>query len=131
MKLQPEGGAWISLPNAGAPAVYTARVEYEITNPANKVPFIGKLTRHFARRDAANPANEVTAEYIPAPLPPDQTRWEFPMLLNTGELARITPEIRMDCMNSSIQWKSVAIRKTSADPVIIQALVPTPGPAAN
>jgi len=119
-----EGGRWLTSPNPGSAAsVFTVSIDYEAGNPAARVPVVGKLARYFARREVLA-ADGATVRYgIPAPLPPMESHWEFPIILRAGERAVISPEERMNWTGASIVWQRVEVRDESSDPAVLRALV--------
>lgn len=82
------GETQIDIPvQSSAPnAIVEVQVEYAIDNPMSWLPYIGKLPRYLI-----SPFN--TASTLPISVPPYQTTFRFPLLVQAGQIPRLQVDV--------------------------------------
>ena len=114
------GEWWQSPANTHARGVYSVRVRYSVDNPLGVIPVAGKLTRYLLSRDTAS-GSHVT-NHLPASLPPTESLWEFPIILDQGEHARFALTLRMAVPGCRAMIQSIELEEISHDTKVIEAL---------
>lgn len=118
---EPSGAQWSSPVHAGPPKLYEVSVEYTTRNPIATIPFFGKLPRFFINRTAVNPS-KTAMEGLACSLPPHNTHWVFPMVLDDGDHAVLTPRIFMPTPGAELEIASITMKPISTDPLMLDAL---------
>jgi hypothetical protein len=116
----PQGQIWLTPPNSGKPQVFTTRVRYSIVNPLGKIPVAGKLPRFLLTREVVSA--ESRTSHIAASLPSAEMEWEFPMILQPGERAEFSLDLKLAWPGVSARIESIQLEPLSADPAVIAAL---------
>lgn len=118
--------AWLSNPNPGPPAIFTARVRYRIDNPLGRIPVFGKVTRFLVDRAAIGSDGTTLHPGFAASLPPGESVWEFPIFLATGERASLRGRMTMNWPRAAIAWEGMELQRATSDPRKIAAILRTP-----
>lgn len=121
LKTQLQEGAWSSEENQNSTCLYRVRVSYQVENPWEKIPVLGKLPRFLVSRDVVSAPH--THSYLSASLPPTETEWSFPLVLNQGERAQIRLSEKMKLPMVTSKITAVTLTEVSRDPAVIDALV--------
>ncbi len=118
------GARWTSPSHSGRRSLYEVSVEYGTENPIASAPFFGKLPRYFL--DRAVVTNSGTAvDGLACSLPPHKTLWVFPMVLDDGDRAVLSPRIFMPTPGASFNIVSMTMKPLPSDPRILDALIGT------
>ena len=123
LDIVPTAGGWISSPNPGPPGVFTVSVSYHVTNTWDQVPVLGKLPRFLVKRSAVNPHGVAMVCGNAVSLPPQESFWQFPILLNTGELASLECLTALNITGAKLELGKASMVLASDSPLKIRALV--------
>jgi hypothetical protein len=119
--VQPVRNGWESGHHDGDTALYRVTVEYQTHNPLGALPFFGRLPRYYITPRAI-PFSGGTTDHLACSLPPDDSVWEFPMILKQGERARFDPSLAMTTPGTRLTVHSIRMSLITRDPALIDAL---------